>query len=75
MAEIVSAAPGRQIEYVQVPLAEAYEMNEDVGKMHEWFDTVGYSADIGWFRTTFPETRWHTFEAWAQAQDWSVLNC
>lgn len=74
VAEIVSTASGRQIDYVQVPIAEAYEMNPDAAKMSEWFDAVGYSADILALRRTYPETGWHTFEEWAQTQDWSVLN-
>ena len=42
--------------------------------MYEWFNTVGYSADIETLRRDYPETGWHTFEEWAQAQDWSILN-
>ena len=72
-AEILSTVSGSQIEYVQVPIADAYKMNGDVAKMYEWFDAVGYSADIGTLRIDYPETGWHTFEEWAQAQDWSVL--
>ena len=73
-AEIVSTASGRQIDYVQVPIAEAYEMSRDAAKMYEWFDAVGYKADIEALRRAYPETGWHTFEQWAQAQDWSILN-
>ena len=73
-AEIVATASGRQIDYVQVPIAEAYEMNRDAAKMYEWFDAVGYSADVRALRRAYPETGWHTFEEWAQAQDWSILN-
>ena len=72
-AEILSTVSGRQIEYVQVPIADAYEMNRDAAKMYEWFDEVGYSADIEALRRDYPETGWHTFEEWAQAQDWSAL--
>ncbi len=72
--EILSTVSGRQIEYVQVPIVDAYKMNSDVAKMYEWFDTVGYSADIETLRRDYPETGWHTFEEWAQAQDWSTLN-
>ena len=73
-AEIVSAASGRPIEYVQVPIEKAYEMDRDSAKMFEWFDVVGYSADISTLRKAYPETGWHTYEEWAQAQDWSILN-
>ena len=73
-AEIVSSASGRQIEYVQQPIAEVYKMSPDAAKMSEWFDEVGYSSDIEGLRAAYPETGWHTFEEWAQAQDWSILN-
>ena len=73
-AEIVSNASGRQIDYVQQPIAEVYKMSADAAKMAEWFDEVGYSADIEALRKDYPETGWHTFEEWAQALDWSVLN-
>ena len=73
-AEIVSTASGRQIDYVPTPIAEAYEMSRDAAKMFEWFDAVGYSADIEALRRAYPETGWHTFEEWAQAQDWSILD-
>ena len=73
VAEIVSATSGHHIEYVHVPLAEAYEMNKDLARMYEWFDAVGYRADIGLLRRSFPETGWHTFEEWVQVQDWTAL--
>jgi uncharacterized protein YbjT (DUF2867 family) len=73
-AEIVSSASGRPIDYVQVPIAEAYKMSGDAAKMFEWFDAVGYSADIEALRSSYPETGWHSYEEWVQAQDWSILN-
>jgi uncharacterized protein YbjT (DUF2867 family) len=73
-AEIVSAASGRQIDYVQQPIAEVYKMSPDAAKMSEWFDAVGYSADIETLPRDYPETGWHTFQEWAEAQDWSILN-
>ncbi len=73
-AEIVSSASGRQIDFVQQPIEEAYEMSGDAAKMFEWFDAVGYSADIPALRSAYPGTGWHTFEQWAQAQDRSILS-
>ena len=72
-AEIISRVTGREITYFEVPLAKAYEMSEDVGKMYEWFDTVGHSADIESLRKDYPEVGWQTFEEWARIQDWSAL--
>jgi len=39
--------------------------------MFDWFNQVGYSADIPALRRDYPEVGWHTLEEWAQAQDWS----
>jgi hypothetical protein len=44
-----------------------------VALMFEWFDRVGYDADIGALRRDFPEVRWHSLADWARAFDWSVL--
>ena len=73
-AEIISNASGHTIDYAQIPIAKAYEMSEDVARMYEWFDNVGYSADITALRRNYPETGWRTFEQWASVQDWSVLD-
>ena len=73
-AEIVAAASGRAIEYVETPIAAAYEMSADAAKMFEWFDEVGYSADIETLRGDYPEAGWQSFEQWVQAQDWSILD-
>ena len=67
-AKIVSSASGCPVEFVQV------QMGEDADNMFEWFETVGYSADIETLRRDYPEVDWQTFEEWAQAQDWSILN-
>ena len=67
-AEIISSASGRPIDYV--PL----QMGGDPDKMYEWFETVGYSADIETLREDYPDVGWHTFEEWAQAQDWGILD-
>ncbi len=41
--------------------------------MFEWFDKVGYSADIAALHREHPEVGWHIFEGWAKEQDWSAL--
>lgn len=71
---ILSKASGRTIAYQELPLEAVRAHNEDFAKMMEWFDKVGYSADIAGLRQRHPEVGWHTFEQWAKAQDWSVLN-
>jgi uncharacterized protein YbjT (DUF2867 family) len=72
-AEIISRVSGRKVEYAEVPIAQLRAANADYAKMFEWFDRVGYSADIAGLRREFPEVGWHTFEEWAKAQSWSAL--
>ena len=48
-------------------------MSEDVALMYQWFDRVGYSADIAQLQRDFPEVGWTSFEQWAQVQDWPQL--
>jgi uncharacterized protein YbjT (DUF2867 family) len=45
-AKILSKGLGRTIEFVQVPIAEVRKNSEDMALMLEWFDRVGYNADI-----------------------------
>lgn len=45
-AAALSAALGRPISYQPVPIAAIRQYSDDVATMLEWFDAVGYSADI-----------------------------
>ena len=73
-AKILSHATGRPIDYQEIPIAAARDQNADVALMFEWFDRVGYDADIAVLRKDFPEVRWHSFADWASEFDWSVLD-
>ena len=73
-AEIMSNATGRIIDYAQIPIGKVYEMSEDMARMYEWFNDVGYSADVAALRRDYPETGWRSFEQWGSVQDWSVLD-
>jgi uncharacterized protein YbjT (DUF2867 family) len=74
VAEILTRITGHEIHYVELPLEQVRQaMGEDGARMFEWFDEVGYSADIEALRREHPEVRWHTFEEWAKEQDWSTL--
>ena len=73
-AKILSQAIGRPISYQEIPIAVARQQSEDTALMFEWFDKVGYDADIAALRKDFPEVRWHSFADWARAFDWSVLD-
>jgi hypothetical protein len=48
--------------------------SEDLALMFEWFDRIGYAADIENLRRDFPEVNWQTFEEWARKQDWTILD-
>jgi uncharacterized protein YbjT (DUF2867 family) len=74
VAEVLTRVTGHEIDYVELPLEQVRQaMGEDGARMLEWFDRVGYSADIEALRREHPEVGWHTFEDWAKEQDWSVL--
>jgi uncharacterized protein YbjT (DUF2867 family) len=46
MAAALSEVTGREINHFQVPIEQVREFSEDFAIMLEWFDAVGYSADI-----------------------------
>ncbi|TIS87388.1 NmrA/HSCARG family protein [Mesorhizobium sp.] len=72
-AKILSQAIGRPIAYQEIPIEAARQQNEDAALMFDWFDRVGYDADIPALHRDFPEVRWHSFADWAREFDWSVL--
>src|SRR6266542_761317 len=45
-AQILSQASSRQIRFVPVPIGEVRKASGDQAAMLEWFDRVGYDADI-----------------------------
>jgi uncharacterized protein YbjT (DUF2867 family) len=68
-AEILSSAAGRKIEFDPAPIEQVRQSSEDMATMYEWFDAVGYNADIlgtsresGITPTTLTE--------WASNVDW-----
>jgi uncharacterized protein YbjT (DUF2867 family) len=67
MAAILSDVIGRNVAYVEVPLDAVRAGSEDLALMFEWFDRVGYSANIAALRRDYPEVGWQTFEAWARS--------
>ena len=46
MCRTPSQGLGRQIDYVQIPIAEVRKNSEDFALMLERFEAVGYDADI-----------------------------
>ena len=45
-AQIIGQAAGKGVEFVSVPIEEVRQFSEDFAIMLEWFDRVGYDADI-----------------------------
>jgi len=45
-ARIIGQAAGKSVEFVSVPIEEVRKFNEDFAIMLQWFDRVGYNADI-----------------------------
>ena len=73
VAAAISAASGRRIEYAALPIDAVRQQNEDLARMFEWFDRVGYDADVVGLRLLYPEVDWHRFSNWAREQDWSAI--
>jgi uncharacterized protein YbjT (DUF2867 family) len=71
-AKILSQAIGRPIAYQELPVAVLRQQSEDAALMFEWFDRIGYDADIAGLRRDFPEVGWHSFADWAREFDWSA---
>jgi uncharacterized protein YbjT (DUF2867 family) len=69
-AAAISEASGRRIEYTALPIEAVRQQNEDLARMYEWFDRVGYDADIVGLRWLYPEVAWHRFSTWARERDW-----
>lgn len=45
-AEILGKALGKPLEYMQIPMSEIRKNSDDFALMLEWFERVGYDADI-----------------------------
>jgi uncharacterized protein YbjT (DUF2867 family) len=68
-AAILSEVTGRQIGYRQVPIEQVRTVSEDLALMLEWFDEVGYDADIEKNAKEFG-VRPTRFREWAKEQRW-----
>jgi len=52
-AEILTKALGRPIAFAETPIEQVRQYSEDVALMLEWFERVGYSADIAGLEREF----------------------
>jgi uncharacterized protein YbjT (DUF2867 family) len=66
-AGILTAALGRPIAFAQTPIEQVRQYSKDMAVMLEWFERVGYSADIAGLEREFggPLT---TLPDWARRQ-------
>ena len=62
------------IGYAELPLAAVRQQSDDLARMWQWFDRVGYDCDLAGLRASYPEVGWHDLRAWAREQDWTVLD-
>src|SRR5689334_18077577 len=63
-AEILTEALGRPIAFAQTPIEEVRQYSKEMALMLEWFDRVGYSADIAGLEREFGR-------ALAKLPDWA----
>ncbi len=69
-ARILSEVTGRKIEFYSTPIEEVRSASSEFAAMLEWFDAVGYDADIEGNAAEFG-IRPTRFREWAARQDWS----
>src|SRR5258707_2594840 len=53
VAKILTEALGRPIAFAQTPIEQVRQFSKDMALMMEWFDRVGYSADIAGLEREF----------------------
>ena len=72
-ASVLATATQHAIAFESFPADALRAQSEDMALMFEWFDSVGYPADIAALRRDFPDVPFLTFKDWAGKQDWSAL--
>src|ERR1700722_17802505 len=66
-ADILTEALGRPIAFAQTPIEQVRQYSNDMAVMLEWFERVGYSADIAGLEREFGRTL-------AKLPDWARRN-
>ena len=67
-AKILSDEIGHTIRYIQIPLEQVRQVNEDMARMYEWYEKVGTGVDIANLHREYPELNWLTFKDWAKSK-------
>ena len=70
-AGLLSNAAGRDINHFQVPIEDVRAFSDDFAAMLEWFDAVGYDADIQGNADRFGVSP-TSFDTWVKTVDWQV---
>ena len=69
VARILSTMSGRKIGYMRIPIEEVRKFSVEAAAMYEWFDRVGYDADIAGISRE-SGIRPTPFKKWAAAVKW-----
>jgi uncharacterized protein YbjT (DUF2867 family) len=69
MAEVFARAAGRPVRFHSQPIAQAREFSDELAVMFDWFNTVGFRADLAGLRTRHPNLI--TLETWV-SKHWTV---
>jgi len=71
MADILGRITGKQVVFQELSPDMFRPQMEDMALMFEWFERVGYIADITQLRAKFQDVPWTRFEDWAKSQKWN----
>ncbi|WSA97500.1 NmrA family NAD(P)-binding protein [Streptomyces sp. NBC_01795] len=69
MAEVFGRAAGRPVRFVSQPIEEVRAQSEEMAVMFDWFNTVGFTADLTDLRGRHPHLT--TLEDWV-SEHWSA---
>lgn len=72
VARILGKAIGREIAFDRTPIEEVRKWSEDFAVMLEWFDNVGYDANIEGLEQKY-NIRFVKLPEWARSVDWGKL--
>ena len=64
MADVLGAVSGKPVRYVELPLADFAQYNEDLALMYKWLNEFGYDADLAASRAIYPAMQ--SFESWVR---------
>ena len=70
MASALGNVLGRTVSYKELPLEDLRAQSDDMARMYDWFNRVGYTADLEGLRRDYPDVGWRTFKDWARGQKW-----